>query len=50
MGLPQGVCEVSWSPLPAAASWQGRGAEVLGAGAGQVHQVHMQGSGSVGLG
>lgn len=36
--------------MPAAASWQGRGAEVLGAGADQVHQVLMEGSRSVGLG
>lgn len=50
MGPPQGMCEVRWSPLPAAASWQGRRAEVLGAGAGQVHHVLVEGSRSVGLG
>lgn len=42
--------EVRWSPLPAAASLQGKGAELHGAGAGQVHQIIAEGSRRVGLG
>lgn len=55
MGPTQGVCMgggggVRCSPLPAAASWQGKGAELHRAGAGQVHQILAEGSRSVGLG
>lgn len=44
------VCGVRCSPLPAAASLQGKGAELHGAGAGQVLQIIAEGSRRVGLG